>query len=174
MDTWYASQKVMEAIDKLGKIYYCTYNVFYQLKHSAYLWIALRGFSSMNEMLAKDLQSNHTQLDLQILPKKMWWLNRITGNNTQRRAQRMEIQLISITRSLIQPQILQNFRLCYYCKAHWLIKQITPILRLKSQAMALSLWLPITKELGLGRMDRLERGYCVSNSKSTMFWFRWA
>jgi hypothetical protein len=23
MDTWYASQKVMEAIDKLGKIYYC-------------------------------------------------------------------------------------------------------------------------------------------------------
>jgi len=23
MDTWYASQKVMQAIDKLGKIYYC-------------------------------------------------------------------------------------------------------------------------------------------------------
>ena len=24
MDTWYASQKVMQAIDKLGKIYYIT------------------------------------------------------------------------------------------------------------------------------------------------------
>jgi hypothetical protein len=23
MDTWYASKKVMQAIDKLGKIYYC-------------------------------------------------------------------------------------------------------------------------------------------------------
>jgi len=23
MDTWYASQKVMQAIDRLGKIYYC-------------------------------------------------------------------------------------------------------------------------------------------------------